>query len=222
MRVIIADDEVLLRQGIAGLLETADIQVVASVGDAEHLLAAVDSLRPDAALVDIRMPPTHTDEGIRAALVIREQHPQTAVLVLSHYLDARYAVRLIQSHEGGLGYLLKERIADIAILVDALHRVSEGESVVDPTIVARLMNKSTDAPVARLTERERAVLTLMAEGLSNPRIGHRLHLSPRTVEAHIGHIFDKLDLPASTDYHRRVLAVLAHLRGVPDSSAGGT
>lgn len=218
MRVIVADDETLLRQGLAALLTTTDIDVVATVGDGAALTQAVGRLHPDAVLVDIKMPPTHTDEGIRAALDIRRNHPDTGVLVLSHYLDSRYAMRLMQSREGSVGYLLKERVSDLAVLVEALHRITEGESVVDPTIVARLINRP-HSPIQRLSEREREILALMAEGHSNPRIGERLFLSPRTVEAHIGHIFTKLDLAPSDDYHRRVLAVLAYLRvgGSPGS-----
>jgi DNA-binding NarL/FixJ family response regulator len=213
MRVIVADDEALLRQGLAALLATTDIEVVATVGDALALTGAVESLHPDAVLVDIKMPPTHTDEGVRAALDIRWRHPDTGVLVLSHYLDSPYAMRLIETREGSVGYLLKERVSDLAVLVEALHRITDGESVVDPTIVARLINRRSDSPVQRLSEREREILGLMAEGHSNTRIGQRLFLSPRTVEAHIGHIFGKLDLTPSDDYHRRVLAVLAYLRG---------
>jgi DNA-binding NarL/FixJ family response regulator len=213
VRVIIADDEALLRQGLAALLATTDVDVVATVGDAQSLTDAVETLNPDAVLVDIKMPPTHTDEGIRAALDIRREHPDTAVLVLSHYLESRYAMRLMESREGSVGYLLKERVSDLAVLVEALHRITDGESVIDPTIVARLMNRHPQSPLQRLSEREREILGLMAEGHSNTRIGQRLFLSPRTVEAHIGHIFTKLDLTASDDYHRRVLAVLAYLRG---------
>ncbi|QGN58064.1 response regulator transcription factor [Nostocoides sp. HKS02] len=214
MRVIVADDEALLRQGLTALLATTDIDVVATVGDGRSLTRAVDTLHPDAVLVDIKMPPTHTDEGIRAALDIRRRHPDTGVLVLSHYLDSRYAMRLIETREGSVGYLLKERVSDLAVLVEALHRIADGESVVDPTIVARLINRRPRSPIQRLSEREREILALMAEGQSNARIGARLFLSPRTVEAHIGHIFGKLDLAPSDDYHRRVLAVLAYLRGV--------
>lgn len=215
MRVIVADDEALLRQGLAALLATTDIEVVDTVGDAEALGRSVDRLAPDVAVVDIRMPPTHTDEGIRAALDIRRRHPGTGVLVLSHHLDSRYAMRLIETREGAVGYLLKERVSDLAVLVEALHRITDGESVVDPTIVARLVSRPS-SPIQRLSAREREILSLMAEGHSNARIGQRLYLSPRTVEAHIGHIFHKLDLAESDDYHRRVLAVLAYLRGSPN------
>jgi DNA-binding NarL/FixJ family response regulator len=214
MRVVIAEDEALMRQGLRRLLETTGIEVAADAGDMEGLLAAVDRTRPDAVVTDIKMPPTLTDEGIRAAITIRERHPGTAVLVLSHYVDSGYAMRLMDTHEESMGYLLKERVSDLAILVDALHRLVDGESVVDPTIVSRLMHRTTDPTLGRLTEREREILALMAEGYSNRRIGERLFLSPRTVEAHIGHIFTKLDLAADSAGSRRVLAVLAHLRSL--------
>ena len=213
MRLVIADDEVLLRQGLTRLLETTDVEVIASVGDASALKTAVAEYEPDAVIVDIKMPPTHTDEGITAALEIRARHPNVAVLVLSHYLDSRYALRLLEHEEGSVGYLLKERVSDLAVLVDALRRVTEGECVVDPTIVARLMSRRTkSSPVESLSERERQVLSLMAQGHSNAGICEQLVLSPRTVEAHIGHIFAKLNLTDSADYHRRVRAVLMYLR----------
>ena len=213
MRLVVADDEVLLRQGLTRLLETTDVEVIASVGDASALKTAVAEYEPDAVIVDIKMPPTHTDEGITAALEIRARHPNVAVLVLSHYLDSRYALRLLEHQEGSVGYLLKERVSDLAVLVDALRRVTEGECVVDPTIVARLMSRRTkSSPVELLSERERQVLSLMAQGHSNSGICEKLFLSPRTVEAHIGHIFAKLNLTDSADYHRRVRAVLMYLR----------
>ena len=213
MRLVVADDEVLLRQGLTRLLETTDVEVIASVGDASALKTAVAEYEPDAVIVDIKMPPTHTDEGITAALEIRARHPNVAVLVLSHYLDSRYALRLLEHQEGSVGYLLKERVSDLAVLVDALRRVTEGECVVDPTIVARLMSRRTkSSPVELLSERERQVLSLMAQGHSNAGICEQLVLSPRTVEAHIGHIFAKLNLTDSADYHRRVRAVLMYLR----------
>lgn len=218
MRVIVADDEVLLRQGLGRLLVGAGIDVVASVGDAEALEAAVAEHEPDAVIADIKMPPTHSDEGIVAALRIRAALPRVAVLVLSHYLDSRYALRLLEHREGSVGYLLKERVSDLAVLVDALHRVTEGECVVDPTIVARLMQRQRQTPLIQLlSEREREVLSLMAQGHSNQAICSRLFLSPRTVEAHIGHIFSKLELPESHDHHRRVRAVLLFLRSSPSS-----
>ena len=213
MRVVIADDEVLLREGLERLLTEVGFDVVGKVGTAEELQRKVELTRPDVAIVDIKMPPTHTDEGLVAAQEIRESHPQIGVLVLSHYLESRYALRLIEQHPGGSGYLLKERVSDIAVLTDALARLHEGESVVDPTIVSRLVNRSRPASgLDRLTEREREVLTLMAEGRSNKGICERLFLSPKTVEAHVKHIFMKLGIDEATEDHRRVLAVLAFLR----------
>jgi len=214
VRVVIADDEVLLREGLERLLSEAGFQVVGKVGSAEELRSKVDVARPDVAIVDIRMPPTHTDEGLVAAQEIRESHPHIAVLVLSHYLESRYAMRLIEEHPGGVGYLLKERVSDLAVLTDALNRLHDGECVVDPTIVSRLVARARSGSVLdELTEREREVLALMAEGRSNRGICERLYLSPKTVEAHVKHIFQKLRIDASADDHRRVLAVLAYLRG---------
>ena len=214
MRVVIADDEVLLREGLERLLSEAGFQVVGKVGTAEELRSKVDVARPDVAIVDIRMPPTHTDEGLVAAQEIRESHPHIAVLVLSHYLESRYAMRLIEEHPGGVGYLLKERVSDLAVLTDALSRLHDGECVVDPTILSRLVTRARPGSVLdELTEREREVLALMAEGRSNRGICERLYLSPKTVEAHVKHIFQKLRIDASADDHRRVLAVLAYLRG---------
>jgi DNA-binding NarL/FixJ family response regulator len=213
MRVVIADDEVLLREGLSRLLAEVGIDVVGSVGNAKALLLSVALDRPDVALIDIKMPPTHTDEGLTAAVTIRDQHPSVAVLVLSHYLDSRYAMRLLDAHPRAVGYLLKERISDIVVLVDALRRVADGECVIDPTIVSRLLHRPrTTGKLDRLTDREREVLALMAEGHSNLAISDRLTLSPRTVERHIAHIFAKLDLADSDDQHRRVLAVLEILR----------
>jgi len=210
---VIADDEVLLREGLERLLTEVGLDVVGKVGSAEELQRKVELTRPDVAIVDIKMPPTHTDEGLLAAEAIRDSHPQTAVLVLSHYLESRYALRLIEQHPGGVGYLLKERVSDLAVLTDALARLHEGESVVDPTIVSRLVNRVRRASrLDELTEREREVLTLMAEGRSNRGICERLFLSPKTVEAHVKHIFMKLGVKESGDDHRRVLAVLALLR----------
>ena len=214
MRVVIADDEVLLREGMARLLGEVGVQVLATVGDGARLLDVVARQRPDVAIVDIKMPPTHTDEGLASAMTIRERHADTGVLVLSHYLDSRYATRLIEQNPGGVGYLLKERVSDVVVLVDALRRIAEGECVVDPTIVSRLFHRRRSrGPLDELTEREREVLALMAEGYSNAKIASRLVLSSKTVERHIGHIFDRLGLPESPDSHRRVQAVLALLRG---------
>src|SRR4051794_21755522 len=213
MRVVVADDAMLIREGLSRLLTEADFDVVGKASDAYQLLRSVELTRPDVAIVDIKMPPTHTDEGLVAADTIRSTYPEVGVLVLSQYLESRYALRLLEQHIGRVGYLLKDRVSDIAVLADSLHRIAEGESVVDPTIVARLLERSRDeGPLRELTAREREVLALMAEGHSNQGIGQKLFLSPKTVEAHIGHIFLKLGLRESPDYHRRVLAVLTHLR----------
>jgi DNA-binding NarL/FixJ family response regulator len=212
MRVIVADDEVLLREGLARLLVEAGFEVIGKAGDAAQLLSLVERRRPDLAVVDIKMPPTHTDEGLAAAQEIRERHPEIGVLVLSHYLEPRYAMRLLEQHPQGAGYLLKDRVSDIAVLADALRRISDGECVIDPTIVSRLVARRRGGPLQELTEREREVLALMAEGHSNDGIGGRLFLSPRTVETHIRQIFLKLNLRDTPAYHRRVVAVLTFLR----------
>jgi len=213
MRVVIADDEVLLREGLERLLSEAGHDVVGKVGTAEELRRKVDLTRPDVAIVDIRMPPTHSDEGLVAAGQLREAHPELGVLVLSHYLSSSYAMRLIEEHPAGVGYLLKERVSDLALLTDAITRLHEGECVIDPTIVSRLVAHSRPASVLdELTEREREVLALMAEGRSNKGISEVLFLSSKTVEAHVKHILMKLGIDISPDDHRRVLAVLAYLR----------
>jgi DNA-binding NarL/FixJ family response regulator len=213
VRVVIADDEVLLREGLERLLVEAGFDVVGKVGTAEELLRKVALARPDVAIVDIRMPPSHTDEGIVAAQELRRSNPEMGVLVLSNHLESRYAMRLIEEHPGGAGYLLKERVSNLGVLTDALERLRDGECVVDPTIVARLVKRVRQAKeIAELTEREREVLELMAEGRSNKAISARLFLSPKTVEAHVKHIFMKLRIDESPDDHRRVLAVLAYLR----------
>lgn len=213
MRVVIADDVMLLRSGLARLLSDAGIEVLGEASNADELLRAVAEHHPDVAIVDIRMPPTFTDEGLLAARRIREQHPGTAVVLLSQYLQVRYAERLLADQPGGLGYLLKERVADIAVLVDALRRVTEGECVIDPTIVSRLMGRRrANSPLTRLTPREHDILTLMAQGRSNSGIAHHLGISERTVEAACAQLFRKLDLEPSPDLNRRVLAVLALLR----------
>jgi DNA-binding NarL/FixJ family response regulator len=218
MRIVIADDELLLREGLERLLTEAGANVVGKVGTADELLRKVELTQPDVAIVDIKMPPTHTDEGIAAAQQIRSAHPHTGVLVLSHYLDSRYAMALLQQHPERVGYLLKERVSDLALLTDALARLQQGECVIDPTIVSRLVHRNQQAgPLAGLTEREREVLSLIAEGRSNNGICYSLYLSPKTVEAHIKHIFQKLDIHESRDEHRRVLAVLAYLRATAAS-----
>jgi DNA-binding NarL/FixJ family response regulator len=214
LRVVVADDAMITRHGLVRLLAEAGVDVVAEAQDAEALLLKVSATRPDAAIIDIRMPPTHTDEGLVAAKAIRSQHPDVAVLILSSYIEPRYAMELLDEHPERVGYLLKERVFDIAVLVDALRRLDEGESVVDPTIVTRLLGRRRQAsPLEELTGREREVLELLAEGLSNRAIAERLVVTDRTVEAHVTQIFGKLDLAVSPDSHRRVLAVLAYLRG---------
>ena len=213
MRVVIADDEVLLRDGLARLLDDAGFEVAGRCGDADALLRMVEARRPDVALVDIRMPPNRGDDGLLAAQEIRRRHPEIGVLVLSHYLESGYAMRLLEEVPERAGYLLKERVSDIAVLADALHRIDEGECVIDPTIVLRLVaRKRQRGPLDQLTDRERDVLALIAEGHSNNAIAERLFLSRKTVEAHISQIFLKLDLHDSPHRHRRVLAVLAWLR----------
>jgi DNA-binding NarL/FixJ family response regulator len=213
VRIVIDDDEMLLREGLARLLADAGFDVVGKAADGPELLRAVRLTDPDVAIVDIKMPPTHTDEGLVAAREIRSSHPGVGVLVLSHYLESVYAMRLLQEHPERVGYLLKERVSDIAVLTDALRRIAEGESVLDPTIVTRLVNRPRErSPLAELTDRERQVLELIAEGRSNQAIGDKLFLSPKTIETHIRQIFQKLELNGSPDSHRRVLAVLALLR----------
>ena len=213
MRVGVADDSMLTREGIVRLLRDANIEVVAEAEDADGLLREVRRTGPDVAVVDIRMPPSHTDEGLVAAQAIRAEHPGIGVLVLSQYVEPSYALRLIQDQPERIGYLLKERVFDIATVVDALRRIVDGETVIDPTIVSRLVGRRrTEDPLARLTEREREVLGLIAEGMSNRAIAARLFITERTVEAHSTQIFLKLGLTESPDWHRRVLAVLTFLR----------
>jgi DNA-binding NarL/FixJ family response regulator len=213
MRVVIADDAMLIREGTARLLQDAGVQVAGKAGDAQALLRLVATEHPDVAIVDIKMPPTHTDEGLVAAEQIRSSHPGVGVLVLSQYLDSRYATRLLEDHPQGRGYLLKDRVSDIGVLKDAIARIAEGECVLDPTIVARLIKRPRrPGPIDELTGREREVLALIAEGRSNQGISQILVLSPKTVEAHVGRILAKLGLDDTPDYHRRVLAVLAFLR----------
>jgi len=213
MRVVVADDSMLLREGLARLLADAGFDVVGKAEDARALLRRVELTRPDVAIVDIKMPPTHTDEGITAAQDIRRGYPSIGVLVLSQYLESRYAMRLLEEAPERVGYLLKDRVSHIAVLSDALKRIGEGECVIDPTIVSRLVNRPRErGPIDELTEREREVLILMAEGRSNGAIGQTLFLSPKTVEANVRQIFRKLGLEQSPDDHRRVLAVLSYLR----------
>jgi DNA-binding NarL/FixJ family response regulator len=209
----VADDAMLTREGIVHLLDEAGVDVVAQVDDADGLLRAVTRWSPDVAVVDIKMPPTHTDEGLVAAQRIRDEQPDVAVLVLSQYLEPSYAMRLLERHPEKVGYLLKERIFAAAVLVDALHRVCDGETVVDPTIVSRLFRRRRDDdPLATLSRREHEVLELVAEGLSNKAIADRLHVAARTVESHVTQIFLKLGVDTSPNSHRRVLAVLSFLR----------
>jgi DNA-binding NarL/FixJ family response regulator len=213
MRVVVADDAMLTRAGIVRLLRDAEVDVVAEAENADELLRHVRLARPDAAIVDIRMPPTHSDEGLVAAQQIRSEYPDVGVLVLSQYVEPSYALRLLEEHPERVGYLLKERVFDVAILVDALRRLAEGETVVDPTIVSQLVGRRRrEDPLAALTAREREVLELVAEGLSNKAIAARLFVTERTVEAHTKQIFLKLGLGADPASHRRVLAVLAYLR----------
>jgi DNA-binding NarL/FixJ family response regulator len=217
MRVVVADDVMLTREGIVRLLEEAGVEVVAQAEDAEGLLREVRLKRPDVAIADIRMPPSHTDEGLVAAQRIRAEHPDIAVLVLSQYVEPSYAMRLLEEHPERVGYLLKQRVFDVAVLIDALRRIGDGETVIDPTIVSRLVGRQRrQDPLAELTQREREVLSLVAEGLSNRAIASRLFVTERTVEAHVKQVFQKLRLAVNPDSHRRVLAVLACLRS--DSS----
>ncbi len=212
MRLVIAEDTVLVREGLAGLLEDAGHTVLARVGDAESLLAVVAEHEPDLAIVDVRMPPTYEDEGTRAAVEIRRSHPRTAVLVLSQHVEGRYAAELVGSG-GGFGYLLKDRVLDVDEFLEAAQRVSDGGSALDPEVVKQLLTPTReDDPLAELTPREREVLGLMAEGRTNAGIAKQLWLTERTVETHVSSILGKLGLAQSVEDHRRVLAVLAYLR----------
>jgi DNA-binding NarL/FixJ family response regulator len=213
MQVMIADDAVLFREGLARVLQAAGIGVAAQVSDGEQLLARVRAEPPAAVVVDIRMPPTHTREGLDAAQRIRAEHPEVGVLVLSQYVEPHHAIQLLQDGASGVGYLLKDRVADVNEVVDAVRRIAAGGSVIDPEVVSQLVSRRrTHDPIQELSERERQVLALMAEGRSNQAICERLFLSPKTVEAHVHSIFTRLDLHAAPDDHRRVLAVLAFLR----------
>lgn len=210
MRLILADDAVLLREGLIRLLEDAGHEVVAAVGDADALLAAVAEHPADVAVVDVRMPPTHTDEGLRAALEIRARWPEVGVLVLSQYVEKTYAARLLSGAQ--VGYLLKDRVSEVAEFLDALERVRGGGTALDAEVVRQLMARTTHVdPLARLTGRERQVLEHLAQGLVNAAVAERLHVSLSTVEKHVNAIFDKLELPQHGDYNRRVLAILRYL-----------
>ena len=213
MRVVIAEDSVLLRAGLTRILADAGEEVVATVGDADELLGAVERHQPDLCLTDVRMPPTHTDDGLRAALAIRNRWPQIGILVLSQYVEERYATELLATSGDGIGYLLKDRVADVADFIDAVRRVGNGGTALDPEVVAQLLARARRRdPLERLTPREREVLALMAEGRSNPAIARSLVVSDKAVEKHVGNILTKLDLPPDEDDHRRVLAVLQWVR----------
>jgi DNA-binding NarL/FixJ family response regulator len=213
LRVVLAEDSVLLREGIARLLEDCGFEVVGQAGNADELLLKVRSYSPDIALVDIRMPPTHTDEGLRAAKEIREKHPGTGVLVLSQYVEPGYALELLSESAEGVGYLLKDRVSDVDEFRAAVRRVAEGGSALDPAVVSQLVGRRRrDDPLGELTPREREVLELMAEGRSNHAIAEQLVVTDRAVEKHVTSIFAKLHLAPAAEDHRRVLAVLAHLQ----------
>jgi DNA-binding NarL/FixJ family response regulator len=210
---VLADDAVVLREGLARVLAGAGVEVVSQVGAADDLRTAVAELAPDVAVVDIRMPPTMSDEGLVAAEEIRERHPDVGVLVLSQYVEPSYALRLLDGDHGRTGYLLKDRVLDIEDFVGALERVAAGETVVDPALVSQLVERAREGdPLDELTTREREVLSLMAEGLTDRGIAERLFVTPKTVETHIRHIFTKLGIPATSTHNRRVHAVIAYLR----------
>ena len=213
MRVVVADDAVILREGLARLLTEAGLEIAGLAGDADELVLLVERERPDVAIVDIRMPPTHTDEGLRAAKEIRARAPATGILVLSQHVRASYALELLSEGSEGVGYLLKERVSDLRELASSIERVAQGGSVLDPLVVEQLVGRSRagDDPLEHLTAREREVLSLMAEGRSNKAIATRLFVTEHTVEKHVKHIFATLRLPPSPDDHRRVLAVVSYL-----------
>jgi serine/threonine-protein kinase len=213
MRIGLADDSVLFREGLARLLESAGFDVVGRAGDASELLAIVDAQRPDIAITDIRMPPTHTTEGLVAAVEIRERHPEVAVLLLSQYVETTHALRLLERGAARVGYLLKDRVSDVREFIDAVRRVGNGGSAIDPEVVAQLVVRRRRSDlVGDLSDREREVLGLMAEGRSNAAIGAALHMSEKTVEGHVRSIFSKLALEPAAEDHRRVLAVLTYLK----------
>jgi DNA-binding NarL/FixJ family response regulator len=212
VRVIVADDSVLLREGVVRLLEEAGFEVVGQAGDGEELMRKAKAHKPDVAIIDIRMPPTHTDEGLRAARAIREEVPDTAVLVLSQYLEEEYALELLGDDAAGVGYLLKDRVSDLDRFSEAIRRVAQGGSALDPEVVSQMLGRRrVEDPLEELTPREREVLGLMAEGRSNQAIADALVISARAVEKHVTSIFSKLNLPPTAEDHRRVLAVLAFL-----------
>jgi DNA-binding NarL/FixJ family response regulator len=212
VRVVVADDAVLLRAGLVRLLVEAGHQVVAAVGDGPALIAAAAEHVPDICVVDVRMPPSHTDEGMRAAVQIRRSRPGAPILLLSQYVEVSYADDLLADAVGAIGYLLKDAVVDVDGFLDAVRRVADGGTVLDPQVIAQLMVRRRDDPLRELTQREREVLALMAEGASNAAIARRLVVSDGAVEKHVTNIFTKLRLPQDSDQHRRVLAVLAYLR----------
>lgn len=213
MRIVIAEDSVLLRAGLTRILTDSGEDVVAAVGDADELRRVVRLHEPDLAIVDVRMPPTHTDDGLRAALLIRAELPAVSLLVLSQYVEERYASDLLSGDTAGIGYLLKDRIADVGDFLGAVRRAADGATILDPEVVAQLLARARrHDPLERLTPREREVLKLMAEGRSNAAIARALVISDKAVEKHVGNIFTKLDLPPAADDHRRVLAVLQWIK----------
>jgi DNA-binding NarL/FixJ family response regulator len=218
LRVVVADDHVLLRQGFVSLLESQGFDVVAQAGDADELIRKVGAHRPDVAVIDVRMPPTHTDDGLRAAVSIRETHADVGVLVLSQYIEPDYALALIGGDARGVGYLLKDRISDAEEFADAVRRVADGGSVLDPNVVRSMLGRRREtSALAELTPREYEVLGLIAEGCSNQGVAHRIFITQRSVEKHVTAIMSKLDLPPEPEAHRRVMAVLAYLE---DAAAG--